>query len=360
MKKILLVGGAGYVGSVLSQELLERGYAVKILDRLYYGDRGLKNIRDRVELVIGDMRAVKSEIFDGVNAVINVGGLSNDPQAEFNPEANYQMNTVASIRLAKLALDAGIHRYIFASTCSIYDTGIGAGAQDVVQDENSKVNPKAAYSSSKRYAEQGLLAMIEEDADFCPVILRKGTIYGFSPRMRYDLVVNSFTKDALSRGYVSLHCGGEIWRPLVDIHDVARAYIACIEAPADKVRGEIFNIVKDNFRISELALRVRESFRRNGRDFDIETDYKYRASRNYRVSGEKAARVLGFKPEVSVEDSVTNLLDQIYACGCDDFYNPRYYNILWMRMLEEAREITLHTGSLFESPPAYPPTTTSS
>ena len=350
MKKILLVGGAGYVGSVLSRELLERGYAVRILDRLYYGDRGLRDIRDRVELVIGDMRAVKEELFEGVDAVINVGGLSNDPQAAYAPEANYEMNTVASIKLAKLALDAGITRYIFASTCSIYDTGVGTGVQDVVQNEDSDVDPRAAYSSSKYLAEKGLLGMLEEDEDFCPVILRKGTIYGFSPRMRYDLVVNSFTKDALSRGHVTLHCGGEIWRPLVDIHDVAKAYIACIEAPADLVRGEIFNITKDNFRISELALRVRESFRVNGRDFEVRADYKYRAVRNYRVSGDKAARILGFTPSVSVEDSVTDLLSQIYAYNCDDFDNPRYYNIQWMRTLEEARDITAYTGSLFESP----------
>ena len=350
MKKILLVGGAGYVGSVLSRELLDRGYAVRILDRLYYGDEGIRSIRDSVDLVIGDMRAAPQEVFDGVDAVINVGGLSNDPQAEYNPEANYQMNTVASVELARQALDAGVYRYVFASTCSIYDTGMGSGAQDIVQDEESEVNPRAAYSSSKYLAERGLLGVLEDNADFCPVILRKGTIYGFSPRMRYDLVVNTFVKHALANGYVILHCGGEIWRPLVDIHDAARAYIACVEAPADLVRGEIFNVSKDNFRISELALRVRSAFRALGKDFGIKSDYKYRASRNYRVSGEKAARILGFVPQVSVEDSVADAIDQIYTHGYDDFDNPRYYNIQWMRILEEARDIVGRAGGLFDSP----------
>lgn len=348
-RKVLLVGGAGYVGSVLTHELLERGYAVRILDRLYFGEIGLRDHRDRVELVMGDMRTLTSDVFEGVGAVINVGGLSNDPTAEYNPQANYEMNTLAAKRLADLCVVNGVRRYIFASSCSIYDRGVGDESRDVLLDEESDVDPRAAYSSSKHEAEKLLLDMPGDN--FCPVILRKGTIYGFSPRMRYDLVVNTFVKDALSKGYISVHYGGEMWRPLVEVRDVARAYIACLRADEEKVKGQIFNVSFTNFRISELALRVRETFRSLGYDIDIRSDYGYRGVRSYRVSSTKIQRLLDFRPKVTVEESVRHMTEQIRAYGYNDFSNPRYYNIQWMRLLEEAQKVIAVTGSVFEAPP---------
>jgi nucleoside-diphosphate-sugar epimerase len=241
---ILVVGGAGYVGSVLVRELLERGYAVKVFDRLYYGDQGIRDVAERIKLAPGDVRTLDLSVLDGVDAVINLSGLSNDPTAEYNPKANFEMNTQATEFLAGLCKKKGIRRFIFASSCSIYDVGIGNDEKDIVLDEESPVNPKAAYSSSKYQAERSLLAM--SGSDFSPVILRKGTIYGFSPRMRYDLVVNTFLKDALSKGHLTIHYGGEMWRPLVDVRDAARAYITCLEADEHKVKGEIFNVVYGN------------------------------------------------------------------------------------------------------------------
>jgi nucleoside-diphosphate-sugar epimerase len=347
-RKVLLVGGAGYVGSVLTRELLERGYAVRILDRLYFGDLGLRDHRDRVELVVGDMRTLTPDVLKDTEAVINVGGLSNDPTAEYNPTANYEMNTLAAKRLADLCVAQGVRRYIFASSCSIYDRGVSEEARDVLLDEDLEVNPKAAYSSSKYEAERLLLDM--SSADFCPVILRKGTIYGFSPRMRYDLVVNTLVKDALSKGYITIHYGGEMWRPLVEVRDVARAYIACLSADEDKVKEQIFNVSFHNIRISELALRVRETFRSMGIDVDIRPEYGYRGVRSYRVSAAKIQRVLDFRPKVTIEESVKYMVEQIRAYGYDDFSNPRYYNIQWMRLLEEAQTIVAVTGSVFEAP----------
>jgi nucleoside-diphosphate-sugar epimerase len=342
MRKLLLVGGAGYVGSVLAEELLERGYAVRILDRLYYGDDGLRTVRDRVELLVGDMRIAGKAVLEGIDAVINVGGLSNDPTAEYNPKANYEMNTVATARLAELCKEQGIPRYIFASSCSIYDTGVGNGQKDQVQDETSPVNPRAAYSRSKYDAERALLEMADDS--FCPVILRKGTIYGFSPRMRYDLVINTFVKDALSKGVLTIHYGGEIWRPLVDVRDVARAYIACLEADTALVRAQIFNVCFNNMRISELALRVRETLRQSGIDVDIQPDYGYKAVRNYRVSTKKIEQILGIYPKVTVEESVADMVNKIRQYGYTDFDNPKYYNIHWMRLLEEANKVIKITG----------------
>ena len=345
MTKILLVGGAGYVGSVLAEELLERGYAVRILDRLYYGEDGLRSIRDRVDLIQGDMRNVNPSALEEVDAVINVGGLSNDPTAEYNPRANYDMNTVAAYKLADLCIAAGVRRYIYASSASIYDTGVGNDERDILQDEETPVEPKAAYSSSKREAEKTLIGLA--GPNFCPVILRKGTIYGFSSRMRYDLVVNTFVKDALSRGVITLHYGGEMWRPLVDVRDVARAYISCLQADEDKVRGQIFNVCYRNMRISELALRVREALRGVGVKTEIQVDYGYRGVRSYRISGAKINRTLGFRPIISIEESVQDMAEKIRQYNYTDFDHPKYYNIRWMRLLEEADRIIKVTGSVF-------------
>src|SRR5215472_13781267 len=210
MSSVLLVGGAGYVGSVLATELLERGYQVRILDRMYFGDHGLSGIRDRVEVIVGDMRSVSPALLDGVESVINVGGLSNDPTAEYNPRANHEMNTVATVQLAELCRQQGVRRFLQASSCSIYDRGVTDESRDVLLDESSDVDPQAAYASSKLQAEQQILPLASEK--FCVVALRKATLFGFSPRMRYDLVLNTFVKDALSKGEISLHYGGEMWR----------------------------------------------------------------------------------------------------------------------------------------------------
>ena len=348
MHKILLVGGAGYVGAVLTHELLERGYAVRVLDRLFYGDQGLADIRDRVELVVADMRRVEPAHLAGVDAVINVGGLSNDPTAEYNPVANYEMNTAASVRLAELARAAGVRRYVLASSCSIYDLGATDDQHDVVFDEDADVHPRAAYATSKYEAEQRLLAMA--GADFCPVVLRKGTVFGFSPRLRFDLVVNTFVRDALAHGAIVLYRGGEMWRPLVDVRDVARAYIACVAADDAQVNGQIFNVANCNMRISELALRVRTTLREMNVTVDIRPDYTYRGVRSYRVATRKIERVLGFKAVVSVEDAVRDLVEQIRHRSIDNLTDPRYENLRWLRILEEAEAI-LGTGrSIFDAP----------
>jgi nucleoside-diphosphate-sugar epimerase len=168
--------------------------------------------------------------------------------------------------------------------------------------------------------------------------------------MRYDLVVNTFVKDALSTGRISLHRGGEMWRPLADVKDAARAYIALIRADSSKVNGQVFNLVYRNFRISELALRVREALRTLDMDVELVSNYGYQASRDYRVSGQKLDRALEVQPTVSIEESVTNMVREIRAHRYSDFENPRYYNIEWMRLLQEAQRIIEITGGVFDFP----------
>jgi len=345
MKKILLVGGGGYAGSVLAQELVERGYAVRILDRFYFGEQGLDGIRDRVEMIRGDMRQVAPATLADVDTVVNIGGLSNDPTAEYNPKANQEMNTNASVQLARMCLEQSVPRYLFASSCSIYDRGVSDEERDVLLDETAEVDPRAAYSSSKFAAERELLKMAS--STFTVVIMRKATLFGFSPRMRYDLVVNTFVKDALSKGYLTLHYGGEMWRPLADVRDAARAYSLLIQADPKIVNGQILNLVYRNFRISEVALRVREALREMGINADIRTDYSYKGVRNYRVSGRKMEVMLNFHPAVSVEESVHTMVQEIRRYHYDDFDSPRYYNIRWMKVLEEAQQVIATTGSVF-------------
>jgi nucleoside-diphosphate-sugar epimerase len=348
VSKILLVGGAGYIGSVLAHELIERGYAVRVLDRLFYGEHGLAGIRDRVEIVGADMRRLEPAHLAGIDAVINVGGLSNDPTAEYNPTANHEMNTVSAVCLGKLARAAGVRRYILASSCSIYDLGTTDDQRDVPFDEDAEVHPRAAYATSKLEAERQLLAMA--GPEFCPVFLRKGTAYGFSPRLRFDLVVNTFVRDALATGTIVLFRGGEMWRPLVDVHDIARAYITCLAADEALVRGQVFNVAYCNMRISELALRVRGTLRELGVAVDICPDYTYRAVRSYRVSTQKIERVLGFKAIVSVEDAVRELVQQLRGRRIEDLTHPRYDNLRWLRVLEEAEGILGSRRSVFDAP----------
>lgn len=345
---ILVVGGAGYLGCVLVEELLSRGYNVTVFDRLFFGEKGLEKVRDRIRLVAGDVRCIDPSILEKARAVVNLSGLSNDPTAEYNPDANYQMNTVAAKILAKHAKDHGIQRYVFASSCSIYDVGTIEEEQDIVLSEESTVEPHATYATSKLEAERGLFALA--DGHFAPVVLRMGTLFGFSPRMRYDLVVNTFVKDAISKGVLNLHYGGQMWRPLVDVRDAARAYITVLEADNKLVGGHIFNVVSGNYRISELGLRVRDALADKAIAVAINTAFEYTGVRNYRVSGKKMLKTLNYKPLITVEESVRHMVDQIRAYGYTDFDNDRYYNIRWMRLLEQVKGIIDITGTVFDMP----------
>lgn len=344
MGKVLVAGGAGYVGSAVVRELLDRGHDVVIVDNMYYGEEGLRGLDGRAEVIREDIRELQPSALRDVDAVINLAGFSNDPTAAFNPRANYEINTVAACRLATLCKDHGVQRYVYASSASIYDRGLHAADADIVQDEESTVRPEPHYhySRSKHDAERQLLPMADDA--FCVTVLRKGTVHGFSPRMRYDLVVNTFVRDALSKGFLTLHHGGEMWRPVIDVHDAARAYVMCVEAPREQVSGQLFNISLQNIRISELALRMRESLRGMGIDIDLRPDYSATTpGRCYRMSTEKIERVIGFVPQVTIEDSVRQLVEGINEFGYTDFDHPRYYNIRWMQQQEEQQAADTET-----------------
>jgi len=325
---VLVTGGAGYIGCVLTERLLERGYSVRILDRLYWGRGPLARVIDRVELIEADLRELPASALDGVDAVIHLSGLSNDPTAEYDPEANWQMNAIATETLARACLDRDVERLVFASSCSLYD-GLPPG----MHDETAPIVPRGAYATSKRYGEEALQALVPDG--LCPVILRNGTVYGHSPRMRFDLVVNTFVKDALLRGQLSLHGGGWMWRPLVDVRDVSDAMIAALEAPAELVRGEIFNVLHSNYQIRELAMLVAGSVQLLGRPVTLREEPAPRLTRDYECSNTKLASRLGFQPSRSVVEAISGILG---AIDCEDktmLSDPRFYNIRWLELLNE-------------------------
>ena len=339
---ILVTGGAGYIGCIAVRQLLDKGEAVRVYDKLYFGDEGLAEVRDKIELVQGDIRSFDPAVLDGCDAVLHLAGLSNDPTAEFNPKANEEINTHGTEVVATACKAAGIKRFINASTCSIYD--LGFYAPDFLRDEESEVKPRAAYAVSNYEAERILLAMADDR--FCPVILRQGTVYGWSPRMRYDLVVNTFMRDAIGKGSLTVHAGGEMWRPLVDVTDLCRVYIACVEAPDEKVHGKIFNVVGKNYRILELAHWVREALK-PVKKVEIEVDYTTYKTRSYRVSGERIQSVLGVKPLVGVKESVEQMLRNVEEHHQMDLYSPRYYNIEWMTLLSDMESTLKRIGGVF-------------
>jgi nucleoside-diphosphate-sugar epimerase len=332
---VLVTGGAGYVGCRLVPFLLDAGYRVRIFDVMFYGDAGLDRIRDRVEVVEGDIRHVQPELLDGVSAIINLAGLSTEPAAEYRPEANHDINFKAAVELARLAKHKKVARFVQASSGSIYDVGAGHPEKDIVHTEDSPVQPFRIYSISKREAEKEILALADDE--FSPVVIRKGSIYGYSPRMRFDLVVNAFVLNALQVGRLVLHNGGEMWRPLLSIQDAAAAYALLLEAPADKIRGEIFNITNGNFRISELALRVQKKLGEIGVRCEIEPDYSYRNLRSCQASGQKITERLGFTPKVTVEQTVVDLVEKIKGGAFHDVADPSYHNIRWLDLLEDVR-----------------------
>jgi nucleoside-diphosphate-sugar epimerase len=329
--KILVTGGAGYIGIVLCERFVEAGHEVRVLDRLYWGRKPLTPLLGRVELVQADVRSFDPAALEGIDGVVHLAGLSNDPTAEYNTQANWEMNATATEQLAQACRRRGIRRFTFGSSASIYD-GLGEG----IFDETTRVAPRGAYSESKFAAEQALLAAA--DATFAPVILRQGTVYGFSPRMRLDLVVNTFIKDALLRGKLFLHGGGWMWRPLVDIHDVAEAHLRCIEAPVGSAGGEIFNVVHENFQIRQLAMLVAGSLGLRGRVVALEDAPVPAINRDYRCTNRKLADRLSFTPGVTVLESIEGILQNLPAENLSELANPRYYNIAWMTLLEEIFE----------------------
>jgi nucleoside-diphosphate-sugar epimerase len=316
--KILVAGGAGYVGSALVPKLLERGYEVDVVDLLWFGN----NLPADVEVLQKDIMDLEPDDVAGYDQVIFLAGLSNDPMADFAPGINFASNAAAPAFLAYLAKRAGVKRYVYGSTCSVYGYTVNE-----LYDETSPAVSSYAYGISKLQGERGCMQI--QDDDFSVIALRQGTICGYSPRMRLDLVVNTMTKTALTSGRIVVN-NPAIWRPILSIDDAVAAYVRSVEANLE-ISG-IFNVASGNYTIGELGDYVKEVLDDElGHRVDLEIK-NVQDLRNYKVSIDKAMRVLSFKPKHDVESIVRSLL--AHRESFSDFDNPLYYNIEVFKSLQ--------------------------
>ena len=300
-KTILVTGGAGYVGSVLIPTLLENNYHVKCLDRFFFGDEYLLSLKnDNLELIYDDIRWFNGKILDNVDIVLDLAALSNDPVGELNPEKTFEINHLGRSRVAKLSKEHGVPKYILASSASVY------GQQSSIADETVTVNPLTAYSKANRLAEIDSLKL--NDENFSTSVLRFSSIYGISPRMRFDLAVNSIVLDLFNSGKIIIY-GKENRRPFLHIKDVIRAYISVIQSPTSKISGEIFNVGSNdqNYRIYDLAKSVGDSISKNY-DFEAKDTSD---NRSYFASFKKISEIIGFKPKFTVEEASKEIYEAL-------------------------------------------------
>ena len=300
-KTILVTGGAGYVGSVLIPALLENNYRVKCLDRFFFGDEYLLSLKNKnLELIYDDIRWFDGNLLDGVDVVLDLAALSNDPVGELNPEKTFEINHQGRSRVAKLSKEHNVPQYILASSASVY------GQQTSVADETVDVNPLTAYSKANRKAEIDALKL--NDENFSTTVLRFSSIYGISPRMRFDLAVNSIVLDLFNSGKIIIY-GKENRRPFLHIKDAIRAYLSIIESPISKTSGQIFNVGSNeqNFRIYDLAKLVGDSISENY-DFEAKDTPD---NRSYFASFKKISETIGFEAKHTVEEASNEIYDAL-------------------------------------------------
>lgn len=334
-KKVLVTGGAGYIGAILVPKLIERGYDVRVLDKMIFGEEPIKDFKDKIELVRGDTRTAGPEIMKDIYAVIHLAGFSTDPTSQFDPRLTDMVNHFATEHLAKLARAAGVKRFVYASSCSVYFT-LNTPLEPPLYKENDPINPISAYALSKRCSEQVLWGMTNED--FQPTMFRKGTLYGWSPRMRYDLVFNAFVKDAFHKKLLTVDAGGEIWRPMIDIADATDAYINAIELPLEKVGGKIFNIAHENWSIGNLAREIQKILKEK-KGIIIELDIKpISLTRNYKADLAAFNEAFNFKPSRSFEEAVFEIWDHLESDKNHDPHHIRHYGDRWYKQYFETPE----------------------
>lgn len=320
---VLVTGGAGYVGSVLIPELIKNGFHVRCLDRFFFGIEYLSNkqFEGNLELVRDDIRWFDPKLLDNVDIVIDLAALSNDPVGELDQNKTYDINYLGRSRVARLSKKGGVRQYILASSASNY------GQQKDIVDEDSEVFPLTTYSKANRMAEMDVLPL--NDDDFTVTVLRFSSIYGVSPRMRFDLAVNNMTLDLYKTGKIVVSGDGKQWRPFLHMLDAIRAYLLVMDAPKRKIGGQIFNVGSDdqNYQIHKLAIAVGDAI---GKKYDIEFKGTY-DHRSYIASFKKIREKLGFVPKFGVKDGAVEIYKALETGNLTDSIKTK--TIEWYKYL---------------------------
>jgi nucleoside-diphosphate-sugar epimerase len=335
--RVLVTGHKGYIGTILVPMLLGEGHEVVGFDSDLYSRctfmEGIVNVPE----IRKDVRDVELSDLEGIDAVMHLAGLSNDPLGDLNPGLTYEINHRASIRLAELSKKAGARRFIFSSSCSNY----GAAGDDLI-DEHGAFNPVTPYGESKVLVERDLLKLADDT--FSPILLRNATAYGVSPRLRFDLVLNNLIAWAYTTGKVFLKSDGSPWRPIVHIEDIARAFVAVLHAPIQRVHKEAFNVGRtdQNFRIRELAEIVMQTVPGSEITFAAQAGPD---KRNYRVDCSKIVKSIPeFRPAWDARRGARELFETYRRIGLalEEFEGPKFKRIDHIKML-------ISTGALDKS-----------
>ena len=323
-KKVLVIGGGGYIGSALIGRLLSDGFEVLLLDALHFGEQAIAEVIDhpKLHLLREDFRNVEVLVsaMRGVGSVVHLGGLVGDPACAVDESLTVDVNVTATKLIGEIAKVHGVRRFVFASSCSVY------GSSDDIVNEQSRFNPQSLYAKSKVASEVVLNALA--DHNFSVTNLRFATIYGISGRTRFDLVVNLLCAKAVRDGLITVY-GSDQWRPFVHVDDVARAVFMVLTAPKDVVGGQAFNVGSDaeNFTLGQVA----ELIRKQVPEAKIVADETFVDKRNYRVSFEKIADAIGFKPSWSIEAGISQVIDVVRSNKVGHYAHPQYSNVLYLK-----------------------------
>jgi len=330
VKTVLLTGGGGYIGSVLLENLLESGFKVRVIDRFFFGRKLLADLEggDRLVVIKDDTRYLEPSVLKGIDVIMDLAGISNDPACDLDPKITEDINLNGPRRLAAMAKDTGVPHYIYSSSCSVY----GQGSDDPLNEE-APTAPVSLYARSKIEAEEALFRIA--DNSFAVNLLRNATAYGVSKRMRFDLVINLMTLHAYKNRRIYVTGGGKQWRPLVHVQDIARAFVSVMQAPRQKVAGQVFNVGanEQNYQVYRIAQMIRDVVPHT--DVEVVPDDPDR--RSYCVDFSKIKHTLDFTVQKSPYEGIVEIKQALERGKIDDTISTK--TVHYYRYLLEAEKL---------------------